>query len=139
MLAGHFRLSKPVRLEQWPEFVAIFAREQSRDLRSAGVTCELSDVTQSPLTGNLFCIPLAQPPNSEYAQMIDIEAAMYRDRTIMISKYIDEQYANSLIAIILYLRSQSLRDPISLYFNCPGVNLRSGLALVRTNCPSAAL
>jgi ATP-dependent Clp protease, protease subunit len=74
-------------------------------------------------------ISLLQPANSDFAQMIDIEAAMYRDRTIMISKFIDEQYANQLIAIILYLRSKSLRDPISLYFNCPGAQLRPALAL----------
>lgn len=47
----------------------------------------------------------------------------------MISKFIDEKYANELIAIILYLRKESARDPISLYFNVPGALLRPSLAL----------
>jgi ATP-dependent Clp protease, protease subunit len=70
-----------------------------------------------------------QPPGSDYTQFIDIEAAMYRDRTIFVSTFIDEAAANNLIAIMLYLRSQSPRDPISMYFNVPGALLRPSLAL----------
>lgn len=70
-----------------------------------------------------------KPPGSDYAQFIDIEAAMYRDRTIMISNFINDEYANSLIAIILYLRKENPRDPISMYFNVPGASLRPALAV----------
>jgi len=54
---------------------------------------------------------------------------MYRDRTIMISQFIDEEYANNLIAIMLYLRKENPREPISLYFNVPGGLLRPCLAV----------
>lgn len=70
-----------------------------------------------------------QPPGSDYAQFIDIESAMYRDRTMFISKFIDDQAANSIISIMLYLRNESPREPISMYFNVPGANLRPALAI----------
>lgn len=70
-----------------------------------------------------------KPPGADVAQFVDINAAMYRDRTIMISQFIDEQYANQLISIILYLRKESPRDPISIYLNVPGAMLRPALAL----------
>jgi ATP-dependent Clp endopeptidase proteolytic subunit ClpP len=69
------------------------------------------------------------PPGADYAQFIDIEAAMYRDRTLFISTFIDEETANSLISIMLYLRNESPKDPISMYFNVPGALLRPSLAL----------
>lgn len=58
-----------------------------------------------------------------------MEAAMYRDRTMMINTFIDDQVANNLISILLYLRNESPRDPISMYFNVPGAYLRPSLAL----------
>lgn len=54
---------------------------------------------------------------------------MYRDRTLFISKFIDEEVANNLIAILLYLRDEDPREPISMYFNVPGALLRPSLAL----------
>merc|ERR1719261_63124 len=60
------------------------------------------------------------PPGSDYAQFIDIDAAMYRDRTLMINRYIDQEYANQIISIILYLRKENPRETMSLYFNVPG-------------------
>lgn len=54
---------------------------------------------------------------------------MYRDRTMFISRYIDEEAANNIISIMLYLRNESPRDPISMYFNVPGAQLRPALAI----------
>lgn len=65
---------------------------------------------------------------------------MYRDRTLMINKFIDESTANNIISIILYMRKENPRDPISIYFNCPGAILRPALAVydlllqTRENC-----
>ena len=65
---------------------------------------------------------------------------MYRDRTLMISKFIDESAANEIISIILYMRRENPRAPISIYFNCPGALLRPALAVydlllqTRENC-----
>jgi ATP-dependent Clp protease protease subunit len=54
---------------------------------------------------------------------------MYRDRTMMIHKYIDESYANNIISIMLYLRDEDPTAPISMYFNVPGAQLRPALAI----------
>ena len=54
---------------------------------------------------------------------------MYRDRTLMINRYIDQEYANQIISIILYLRKENPRETMSLYFNVPGADLRPALAV----------
>lgn len=54
---------------------------------------------------------------------------MYRDRTLFISKFIDEAYANEIIAIMLYLRDEAPTGTMSLYFNVPGGALRPCLAI----------
>jgi ATP-dependent Clp protease protease subunit len=47
----------------------------------------------------------------------------------MINRFINEEAANSIISIILYLRNESPRDKISLYFNVPGGQMRPALAI----------
>lgn len=54
---------------------------------------------------------------------------MYRDRTLMINRFIDEEAANELISIILWMRSQDSRKDISIYFNVPGALMRPSLAI----------
>lgn len=60
---------------------------------------------------------------------MDLDSAMYRDRTMMISKFIDEEAANEIISIILYMRKEDPRKDISIYFNVPGALLRPSLAI----------
>jgi ATP-dependent Clp protease protease subunit len=54
---------------------------------------------------------------------------MYRDRTLMINKFIDEAAANQIISIILYMRKENYKGDISIYFNVPGALLRPSLAI----------
>jgi ATP-dependent Clp protease protease subunit len=54
---------------------------------------------------------------------------MYRDRTMMIGQFIDEEYANNIISIMLWLRKENPKEPISMYFNVPGALLRPSLAV----------
>lgn len=61
--------------------------------------------------------------------MVDLNSAMYRDRKIMVSKFIDENAANEIISIILYMRKENTRQPITLFFNVPGALLRPSLAI----------
>jgi len=69
------------------------------------------------------------PPGSDYAQFMDINSAMYRDRTLMISRFIDEEAANEIISILLWMREQDSYRTISIYFNVPGALLRPSLAI----------
>jgi ATP-dependent Clp protease protease subunit len=63
------------------------------------------------------------------AQFVDLYSAMYRDRTLMIGKFIDEAAANEIIAIILWMRKEDPKRDISIYFNVPGALLRPSLAI----------
>lgn len=72
---------------------------------------------------------MSQAPGSDVAQFVSLTSAMYRDRTIMIGKFIDEEYANEIIAIILYMRKEDYKRDISIYFNVPGALLRPTLAI----------
>ena len=46
----------------------------------------------------------------------------------MISKFIDEEVANEIISIILYMRKENYKGDISIYFNVPGALLRPSLS-----------
>jgi len=69
------------------------------------------------------------PEGSDRAMMMDINSAMYRDGTLMISRFIDEEAANEIIAILLWMRSNNRLDNISMYFNVPGGLMRPALAI----------
>lgn len=48
---------------------------------------------------------------------------------MLIGRYIDEEYANEIISILLYLRKEDPKGEISLYFNVPGALFRPALAV----------
>jgi ATP-dependent Clp protease, protease subunit len=48
---------------------------------------------------------------------------------MMVGRYIDENAANEIISMLLYLRKESMTTPIDMYFNVPGAQLRPGLAV----------
>eukprot|EP00545_Synedropsis_sp_CCMP1620_P001229 CAMPEP_0119008062 /NCGR_PEP_ID=MMETSP1176-20130426/3440_1 /TAXON_ID=265551 /ORGANISM="Synedropsis recta cf, Strain CCMP1620" /LENGTH=297 /DNA_ID=CAMNT_0006960323 /DNA_START=24 /DNA_END=917 /DNA_ORIENTATION=- len=70
-----------------------------------------------------------KPPGSDYTQFVDIHTRMLRDRTLTISRFIDEEAGNEIICMLLYLRKESMTEPIDIYFNVPGALLRPGLAV----------
>lgn len=47
----------------------------------------------------------------------------------MINKFIDEEAANEIISIILWMRQEDPRKDISIYFNVPGALMRPSLAI----------
>jgi len=73
-----------------------------------------------------------QPPGQEYAQFIDLNSRLYRERIMLLGKFIDEEYANQIISILLYLRKEDPEKKISLYINCPGALLRPAMAVYDT-------
>jgi len=70
-----------------------------------------------------------RPPGSDYAQFVSIDSRMYRERIMMINQYIDENAANEIISIMLYLRKEDSTGPVTFYFNVPGAQLRPALAV----------
>jgi len=68
-------------------------------------------------------------PGSNSADWVDIYNRLYRERIIFLGQEIDDELANQIIGVMLYLDQEDNTKPIYLYINCPGGSVISGLAL----------
>lgn len=68
-------------------------------------------------------------PGSQGAEWVDIYNRLYRERIIFLGSEIDDELANQIIGVMLYLDSEDSDKPIYLYINCPGGSVISGLAI----------
>ncbi|CAN0548060.1 unnamed protein product, partial [Ectocarpus sp. 12 AP-2014] len=66
------------------------------------------------------------------ADWVDIYNRLYRERIIFLGQEIDDELANQIIGVLLYLDSEDSTKPIYLYVNCPGGSVIAGLALFDT-------
>lgn len=71
-------------------------------------------------------------PGAQSADWIDIYNRLYRERIIFLGSEIDDELANQIIGVMLYLDSESNAKPIYLYINCPGGSVIAGLAIFDT-------
>ncbi len=60
---------------------------------------------------------------------VDIYNRLYRERIIFLGQEIDDELANQIIGVMLYLDSEDTTKPIYLYINCPGGSVIAGLAI----------
>lgn len=60
---------------------------------------------------------------------VDIYNRLYRERIIFLGSEIDDELANQIIGVMLYLDEEDSTKPIYLYINCPGGSVISGLAI----------
>jgi ATP-dependent Clp protease protease subunit len=65
--------------------------------------------------------------SSEYR--VDIYNRLYRERIVFLGSEIDDELANQVIGVMLYLDSEDSSKPIYLYINSPGGSVISGLAI----------
>ncbi|CAL5226195.1 g9031 [Coccomyxa viridis] len=70
-------------------------------------------------------------PQSGGWQWVDIWNCLYRERIVFLSKPVDEELGNQLVATMLYLDSENKKD-INLYINCSGGDVVPCLALFDT-------
>eukprot|EP00586_Coscinodiscus_wailesii_P016290 CAMPEP_0172519206 /NCGR_PEP_ID=MMETSP1066-20121228/291278_1 /TAXON_ID=671091 /ORGANISM="Coscinodiscus wailesii, Strain CCMP2513" /LENGTH=229 /DNA_ID=CAMNT_0013301745 /DNA_START=560 /DNA_END=1249 /DNA_ORIENTATION=- len=68
-------------------------------------------------------------PGSQSADWVDIYNRLYRERIIFLGQEIDDELANQIIGVLLYLDSEDTSKPIYLYINCPGGSVIAGLAI----------
>ncbi|MGC9503510.1 ATP-dependent Clp protease proteolytic subunit [Baaleninema sp.] len=73
-----------------------------------------------------------QMPGDTYTQWIDIYNRLYRERIIFIGRDIDDELANQVIAVMLYLASEDPDKDIMLYINSPGGLVSAGMAIYDT-------
>jgi len=71
-------------------------------------------------------------PGEQYTQWIDIYNRLYRERIIFLGRDIDDEIANQIIAVMLYLDSEDPGKDIVLYINSPGGIITSGMAIYDT-------
>jgi len=68
-------------------------------------------------------------PGSQSADWVDIYNRLYRERIVFLGSEIDDELANQIIGVMLYLDSEDNTKPIYLYINSPGGSVISGLAI----------
>ena len=71
-------------------------------------------------------------PGAPSADWIDFYNRLYRERIIFLGQEIDDELANQIIGVMLYLDSEDSTKPIYLYINCPGGSVIAGLAIFDT-------
>jgi ATP-dependent Clp protease protease subunit len=57
---------------------------------------------------------------------------LYRERIIFLGQEIDDEIANQIVAVMLYLDSEDPGKDIYLYINSPGGSVHAGLAIYDT-------
>ncbi|KOO27502.1 ATP-dependent clp protease proteolytic subunit [Chrysochromulina tobinii] len=71
-------------------------------------------------------------PGSAYADWVDLYNRLYRERILFLGQEINDEIANQIIGVMLYLDSEDNTKPISLYINSPGGSVTSGFAMFDT-------
>jgi len=68
-------------------------------------------------------------PGGQGAEWVDIYNRLYRERIVFLGSEIDDELANQIIGVMLYLDEEDSTKPIYLYINSPGGSVLSGLAI----------
>jgi ATP-dependent Clp protease protease subunit len=77
-------------------------------------------------------IPMVIETGARGERAFDIYSLLLRERIVMLGMPINDQVANVIIAQFLYLEREDPDKDISLYINCPGGVIASGLAVYDT-------
>ena len=70
--------------------------------------------------------------NSRGERAYDIYSRLLKDRIIFLGTLVDDNIANVMIAQLLFLEAEDSESDISLYLNCPGGLVTSGMAIYDT-------
>ena len=77
-------------------------------------------------------IPMVIETGARGERAFDIYSLLLRERIVMLGMPINDQVANVIIAQLLFLEREDPDKDISLYINCPGGVISSGLAIYDT-------
>jgi ATP-dependent Clp protease protease subunit len=77
-------------------------------------------------------IPMVIEQSSRGEREWDIYSRLLNERIIFLGTPIDDQIANLVVAQLLHLESEDPDKDISIYINCPGGSIYSGLAIYDT-------
>ncbi|NJK72172.1 MAG: ATP-dependent Clp protease proteolytic subunit [Synechococcaceae cyanobacterium SM2_3_60] len=71
-------------------------------------------------------------PGESYTQWISIYNRLYQERIIFLGEPIDDNVANTVVAVMLYLDSRDPGKDILMYINSPGGSVTAGMAIYDT-------
>ena len=77
-------------------------------------------------------IPRGVEQDSRGERAYDIYSRLRKDRIIFLGSPVDDNVANVMIAQLLFLEAEDPESDISLYLNCPGGLVTSGMAIYDT-------
>jgi ATP-dependent Clp protease protease subunit len=77
-------------------------------------------------------IPMVIERTARGEREFDIYSRLLNERIIFLGTPIDDQIANLIVAQLLHLESEDPDKDISIYINCPGGSIYSGLAIYDT-------
>ena len=77
-------------------------------------------------------IPMVVEQNSRGERAYDIYSRLLKARIIFLGSPVDDNVANVMIAQLLFLEAEDPESDISLYLNCPGGLVTSGMAIYDT-------
>ncbi len=71
-------------------------------------------------------------PGETYTQWISIYNRLYQERIVFIGEPVDDNTANTVVAVLLYLNSKDSNKDILMYINSPGGSVTAGMAIYDT-------
>src|SRR6202022_1843356 len=77
-------------------------------------------------------IPMVIERTARGEREFDIYSRLLNERIVFLGTPIDDTIANLMVAQLLHLESQDPDKDISIYINCPGGSVYSGLAIYDT-------
>ena len=80
----------------------------------------------------MYYVPYVIEQTGRGERSYDIYSRLLKDRIIFIGDEIDDTLANSVVAQLLFLESESSDRDISIYINSPGGSVSAGLAIYDT-------
>lgn len=79
-----------------------------------------------------YLVPTVIEKSRDGERAYDIYSRLLKDRIIFLGTGIDDQVANAVIAQLLFLEKEDKEKDITIYINCPGGVIYSGLAILDT-------
>lgn len=81
---------------------------------------------------NNYLVPMVIEKTAMGERAYDIYSRLLKDRIIFIGSPIDDAVANTVIAQLLFLQSESTKEDIKIYINSPGGSVTSAMAIYDT-------
>merc|ERR1719453_1099391 len=71
-------------------------------------------------------------PGAQTADWVDLYNRLYRERIVFLGQQVDDEIANQMIGVMLYLDQEDNTKPVYLYINSPGGSVTAGFAMFDT-------